>query len=160
MLHKWYVLKVGLKLGIPIVTLILHDLSKFSRLEFTQYAKTFYYENGGNTFNPSDQFDEAWLHHQKVNKHHHQAWVLLSDEGTLTPLPIPYPYVHEMVTDWLVMEMMIPDSLSASDFYLQKCKSMCIHPTSRYLIELLLFNYSSLKQEQFISTNHDDVEVV
>lgn len=84
--HKYYVFIECCKLGIPFRGL-LHDLSKFSRAEWTPYVNYFYGSWRGdnsdrNTKAPSDiqaAFNRAWNHHQKVNSHHPQHWLLVYD---------------------------------------------------------------------------------
>jgi len=76
--HKWFVFLECCKLGIPWLG-IIHDLSKFRLSEFISYAKYF---RGGKS--PNDEkhdidFDYAWLHHQRRNKHHWQYWILMND---------------------------------------------------------------------------------
>ncbi len=86
--HKWYVFVECCKLGIPWRG-IVHDLSKFLPDEWFPYANYFY----ANPFKPKrnetgyykpydtgdEDFDLAWLKHQKRNPHHWQYWVLPKD---------------------------------------------------------------------------------
>jgi len=89
--HKWYTFLECCKLGIPWLG-IVHDWSKFLPSEFIAYARNFY----GDYPDLSDSnchgivmtktkikrdFDAAWLHHQKANKHHWQYWILQYDSG-------------------------------------------------------------------------------
>lgn len=93
--HKWHVFVECCKLGIPWRGLV-HDLSKFSRAEWGPYVRNFY---GGPYLKASEvwkrlpgysgptkedverDFNLAWLHHQKRNKHHWQYWILQYDAG-------------------------------------------------------------------------------
>ena len=48
-------------------------------------------------------FDYAWNHHQKSNKHHWQYWVLVYDDpeaGAEILLDMPKKYRLEMLADW------------------------------------------------------------
>ena len=98
--HKWYVFVAGVKIGgIPIVTLLFHDISKFTRDEFMPYVN--YNFGGDNEKENQIAFDRAWNHHQKRNKHHWQYWLLINDEDGTYPLDMPKVYIREMVADWM-----------------------------------------------------------
>jgi hypothetical protein len=98
--HKWFVLLAGLRLGVPIKRLLLHDWSKFTPLEWLGYARFFYgphqdavvlSPSGGRAKAPAavaEAFDRAWLHHQQYNDHHWQHWVfLVSPPGSYAEPP-------------------------------------------------------------------------
>ena len=109
--HKFYVFLECYKLKIPFLGLI-HDWSKFRLSEFIPYAQHFYaqgsniqkgrdetgYYQAGNT--ESDQFNMAWLLHQKRNKHHWQWWLLPMDDSSTKVFEMPLKYRKEMLTDW------------------------------------------------------------
>jgi hypothetical protein len=92
---------------------IMHDLSKFLPGEFIPYARYFYgdkndisrgrdstgYYQAGDTI--SDDFNFAWLLHQKRNRHHWQWWVLPMDDGTVKIFDMPIKYRKEMICDWV-----------------------------------------------------------
>ena len=97
--HRFYVFKLCLKAGIPIRGL-LHDLSKYSPVEFFEGVKYF---NGKRSPIPAcikeKGYSKAWLHHKGKNKHHFEYWVDFSQEEK-GPV-IPYKYAVEMVCDTL-----------------------------------------------------------
>lgn len=66
----------------------LHDVSKFSREEFTQYRKAFHSIPGEEQ--DTDSFDRAWEHHKKNNNHHHEV-------------VNNFPEIVLMVIDWTAM---------------------------------------------------------
>lgn len=119
MLHKWYVFLAGLKTGVPVWRLIVHDWSKFSFSEFGPYARYFFgdypsWENdrlairfptysGKTKESVALDFDYAWLNHQNKNPHHWQYWILVYDDDpkVSSALPMPETYVREMVADWM-----------------------------------------------------------
>jgi len=81
-----------------------HDESKYDDLEWQGYLDNFY---------PADepsltkeeveiQFKYAWLHHQHLNEHHWQYWVLMEDDnpGKPEPLDMPIQHVLCMLADW------------------------------------------------------------
>lgn len=74
-----------------------HDLSKYEPNEYEPYDNFFY---GERTQEICDAFDKAWLDHIHVNPHHWQYWVLIKDEGGLSPLEMRDEYILEMICDW------------------------------------------------------------
>lgn len=99
--HKWFVFLAGLKTKAPIWRLLLHDMSKFLPAEMPHYTRQFF----GDADDPIG-FVIAWNHHQKINKHHWEYWVPVTDTifeewEDLKPLPIPEKYIREMLADWL-----------------------------------------------------------
>lgn len=100
--HKWFVFVAGLALRVPLWQLIIHDWSKFTPAEWGAYVATFYGPDGVKRYQPGPAFDAAWNHHQKVNPHHWQYWVLIrdSDEPRVMALPMSERYAREMVADW------------------------------------------------------------
>lgn len=98
--HKHWVFYYCCKAGIPFRGLI-HDLSKFSPIEFFESAK--YYTG---THSPIDEakadkgYSKAWLHHRGRNKHHYEYWVDYLESGGL-PILMPYKYTVEMMCDYL-----------------------------------------------------------
>lgn len=75
--HKWFVFQAGYKLGVPLLTLILHDWDKFLPDEWFPYAACFYTPTGGKQYVETAAFAYAWRKHQQRNKHHWQYWLVL-----------------------------------------------------------------------------------
>jgi len=102
MRHKYYVFLAGLKTGVPIWRLIIHDWQKFTLSEFPQYARYFF---GGKQEKDKESFMLAWLHHVHYGKHHWEHWLLNPNYNFSTgingKLPMPETYVREMVADWM-----------------------------------------------------------
>lgn len=94
MRHKYYVFIGCLKLGASFWQALIHDWSKLTPSEWKAYANYFY------GVKDQQAFDYAWNHHQKINKHHWQYWLLLQDSGQFYALPMPEKYIREMVADW------------------------------------------------------------
>ncbi len=98
--HKFVVLKLSIKAGIPLRGL-LHDLSKFSPVEFINGAK--YYAQGKKSPIQIEKmtkgYSDAWLHHKGRNKHHPEYWYDINSPQSL-PI-IPFKYMCEMVCDQL-----------------------------------------------------------
>lgn len=98
--HKWYVGIECFKRGLYWQG-IVHDLSKFSYIEFVYSAKYF---NG--TSSPIGRektekgYSLAWLNHKANNKHHWEYWTDFY-EGICKPVPIPDKYLKEMACDMI-----------------------------------------------------------
>ena len=76
-----------------------HDASKSDPEEYDAYDNYFY---GNKSYENTQKFNLAWLHHIHINPHHWQHWVLINDdpkEGTIC-LDMPYNYIIEMICDW------------------------------------------------------------
>lgn len=141
--HKWFVLVEGRKLGVPLGQLVAHDWQKFLPVEWFPYVETFYGDadtprraDGGYDPNAvSDAFDRAWLHHQKVGgKHHWQYWVLPKDDGTLKALAMPDRYRREMLADWRGAGRAL-GSTDTVGWYHSNRNRMTLHPDTRAWVE-------------------------
>lgn len=99
--HKYYVFKVACKASIPIRGL-LHDLSKYSPIEFFEYGK--YYTGKASPVNECKRvkgYCLGWQHHKGHNPHHWHYWVdQIAEEGGIG-LIIPYKYTIEMMCDYI-----------------------------------------------------------
>lgn len=136
--HKWFVFLAGLRLRVNLIQLITHDWSKFSPAEFIAYAQYF---NGEKNVITKSNFDYAWNHHQKINPHHWQYWVLINDssEPKVTPLIMPPKYVKEMIADWAGAGKAITGKWEVYDWYHNNNKDKIIlHPVTRAYAEMLL----------------------
>lgn len=116
--HKWYVLVAGEGLGVPLRQLLTHDLSKFRPSEFVAYCDYYYRRNAFRRWSeltPAEKsyywprtiedverdYEAAWLHHTRRNRHHWQYWLLANDDGTEKALPMPFDDLREMLADWV-----------------------------------------------------------
>ena len=146
--HKCYVFWECRKRGIVWLG-ITHDWSKFLPSEWFPYANFFYgeskkeirdetgYYKPYNTGN--DNFDFAWLLHQKRNKHHWQYWILPLDDGGAQVFNMPIRYKKEMLADWIGAGK-AHRTLSASFWYKQNKHKMILHSETRLWIEKELQN--------------------
>jgi len=146
--HKWYVFIECCKEGIPFLGLI-HDLSKFRPSEWFPYTDHFYGKNskdgiqtGRNKtgyYKPYDtgdeEFDFAWLLHQKRNKHHWQWWILPMDDGGVKIFDMPLKYRKEMLCDWKGASRAQGKS-SVFEWYKENKNNMQLSKETRYWIEL------------------------
>lgn len=139
--HKWHVFKACARLGVPFRLAVTHDLSKFSPAEWGPYVHTFYNKDGSGRYDETPEFNQAWNHHQKANKHHWQYWILTMDRGEEIVLRMPLVYVREMVADWSGAGMAITGDPNPLPWYTKNRDKMKLHPGTRDLVEGLLELY-------------------
>lgn len=74
--HKWLVMQHCFKVGLYRQGL-LHDLSKYSPVEFLAGVKYYQgFESPNNAERRAIGYSRAWLHHKGRNKHHLEYWTL------------------------------------------------------------------------------------
>lgn len=98
--HKYWVYFFGRLMGIPRWTLLKHDLSKFSPVEFWESVR--YYQGNKSPIpicKEINGYSKAWQHHKGRNPHHYEYWTDNYDSGT-TLIPMPFEYLEEMLADW------------------------------------------------------------
>lgn len=137
--HKWFVGIECFKRGL-FYRGIVHDLSKFLPSEFFPYANYFYGNNGR-----QNEFDFAWLMHQKRNKHHWQWWILREDDGETKIFEMPRKYAVEMLCDWIgagrAMGKKSPKHdpyMETRGWYLKNANKIILHPKTKAFIEDIL----------------------
>lgn len=99
--HIYYVRKLCFKCGYYKRGL-MHDLSKYSPIEFISSAKYYTGTRSPIELEKEDKgYSVAWQHHKGHNPHHWEYWI--DNIGTYEnkPIKIPYEYVIEMICDWL-----------------------------------------------------------
>jgi hypothetical protein len=154
LIHKWYVFVECCKFGIPLMG-IIHDMSKFSHCEFFQYARKFYgkydteqelrirFPYGGIKTKESvdNEFNYAWLHHQKSNKHHWQYWILVYDNEPEVVVCLDIPLIHrkELLADWIGANKAInkihKNNYSPRQWYQDNKHKIMLHPNTREWVE-------------------------
>lgn len=146
MRHKWFVYKACQITRAPFWNSIIHDWTKFLPCEWSPYVRSFYNKDGTKrewkSRTPLDKidFDAAWNHHQKSNKHHWQYWVLTtdSDEPRTKALPIPEKYCREMVADWVGAGIAITGRMEVGEWYSKNKNKMIIHPFTEPVLDDLV----------------------
>lgn len=136
--HLKFVHEAGEKLGVPIVQLYYHDISKWSEPEFSQYVDWFY----GNQSDPQ-AYDRAWLHHIHNNPHHWQYWIMPeqfnpdgeSDNGCLE---MPENYILEMVADWMGANMAYQGTWDMTSWLKDNFSKLKLHAKSKACLVKLL----------------------
>ena len=146
--HKWFVFLACLRLKVPLWRAIIHDWTKFLPCEWSAYVRSFYNPDGtSNKAKRVDRpiwlnqdFDDAWNHHQKANKHHWQYWVLVtdSDDPRLRPLEMPHTYIREMVADWIGAGRAITGKYEVAQWYEKNQHKMMLADGTRFVVERLL----------------------
>lgn len=130
--HKWFVLQAGLKLKVPLHLLIFHDFSKFGPREWSGYAERYF---GSGSY---EKYQQAWLHHTQVNKHHWQYWCLCRVTGAQEAFHMPERYIREMTADWAGAGRAITGEWRVKQWYEDNKDSILIHPLTRERVETLL----------------------
>lgn len=93
---------------------ILHDLSKFSPVEFSVGCRYFQGTRSPNNAERENKgYSSAWLHHKGRNKHHYEYWLDYSEEhnGEIVGMKMPKHYIVEMFFD----------RIAASKVYMNGC---------------------------------------
>ena len=81
---------------------LIHDLSKYSPVEFASSAR--YFQGDKSPIEAEKAavgYSAAWLHHKGHNPHHWEYWTDYGPDGEVIANKIPYKYVVEMVCDWI-----------------------------------------------------------
>jgi hypothetical protein len=98
--HRYFVMLECFKQKL-IVQGLLHDLSKFSFVEFSSGVK--YFQGNMSPIEAERKekgFSAGFLHHSGSNKHHWQYWVDF-EHGELITCKIPNRYIVEMACDMI-----------------------------------------------------------
>ena len=138
--HKYYVAKSCFKCGLYKQGL-LHDLSKFSPIEFLTSVK--YYTGKRSPIDVEKEllgYSAAWMNHKNKNKHHWQYWTDFID-GKVIPLIMPPEYFVEMICDWVGAGKAYNEGEWSIDtfkkWYENNKDKMLIHEQNKEFIELL-----------------------
>lgn len=118
LVHKWFVLVAGRRVGVSVWQLLCHDLSKLLPSEYFPYLRKF----GGLPIS-DEEWDAARRRHYRRNPHHHNYWV--ADD---LPTPMPERYVREMVADWLAAGRTYTGSWDIQPWLSARARHMKLHP--------------------------------
>jgi hypothetical protein len=144
LIHKWYVFVECCKYkeAKMIWRGIMHDLSKFSPMEWNAYVNYFYGKDNAIDLAINmallNAFDYAWNHHQKVNKHHWQYFILKEDNGSFKALEMPDTYNKEMLADWRAAGIAINGYDATVKWYENNKIKMILHENTKKWIEIRL----------------------
>lgn len=151
--HKLLVMKHCFRVGLYRQG-IMHDLSKYSPVEFITGIKYFQGNKSPNAAEREDKgMSEAWLHHKGRNKHHYEYWIDYPGRGCdIAGMKMPVRYVVEMFCDRVAAcKVYNKDKYTDSDalnYYLRGCSHYVIHPESNRLLYYLL-KMLSVKGEDY-----------
>lgn len=128
-----------------------HDASKLTAEELGPYDRYFYPEENRVVKNAQIEtdFDYAWLHHQNVNRHHWQYWILIEDEGKIKPLEMPDRYINEMVADWGSFAYQKRDGNELLKWYATHVNKMILAPETKKKVEDLVKTLARKLNEKF-----------
>ena len=143
--HRFIVFKLSIRAGIPLQGLV-HDLSKYSFIEFFEGAK--YYSGHYSPIANAKKdlgYSEAWLHHKGRNKHHFEYWYDYTLDNPA--IVMPFKYYCELVCDTISASMVYEGknftNRSQFEFYEEKRKEAKLDP--RY-DELLYRTYKDVAE--------------
>ena len=153
--HRHLVMKGCFKVGLYRQGL-MHDLSKFSPVEFMTGVRYYQGDRSPNNAEREDKgLSEAWLHHKGRNKHHLEYWIDYSIKGEESPMAgmkMPVRYVVEMFMDRIAacktyQKEAYTDS-SAWEYYLKGRQHYLLHPETRELLEDMLKTLAEKGEEE------------
>lgn len=152
--HKYLVAKGCFAVGLYKQGL-LHDMSKYSPVEFRVGAKYF---QGNRSPNNAEReeigYSSAWLHHKGRNKHHLEYWIDYSsgDERGMTGMKMPVKYVVEMVMDRIAASKVYKKEAytdrAAWEYYAHSKDHLMLHKDTRALLETLLWKLAEEGEEK------------
>ena len=142
--HKLRVMKYCFRAGLYRQGL-LHDMSKYSPVEFLAGVK---YYQGDRSPNEAERLDKgysaAWLHHKGRNKHHLEYWIDYAPEldFKMGGMEMPARYVAEMFCDRVaacqIYQKEKYTDASPWEYYVKGKDRNIIHPNTQALLEKLL----------------------
>ena len=112
-----------------------HDESKFSKEEFEPYARFWFNDSEHYDYDP--EYEAAWEHHWKNNKHHPEFW-----QGQDMPLI----YILEMLCDWGSFSISKNDMNELFDCYYEEAQDddeKNLSENTKILIEKILGQISA-----------------
>lgn len=142
--HKLRVMKYCFRAGLYRQGL-LHDMSKYSPVEFCAGVKYFQGDRSPNEAERLDKgYSAAWLHHKGRNKHHLEYWIDYAPEldFKMGGMEMPVKYVAEMFCDRVaacqIYQKEKYTDASPWEYYAKSRDRNIIHPNTRALLEKLL----------------------
>ena len=151
--HRHLVLKFCFKCGLYKQGL-LHDLSKYSRVEFKNGVKYFAGDHSPITNERKDKgYSDALMHHKGRNKHHSEYWIDLNKEtGLYESIEMPDKYIGEMFCDRLAASMNYNrknyNNKMPLDYLYRTKDTTPMHPNTFLKLEFLLKMYYEKGQKE------------
>lgn len=155
--HRRLVRKGCFKIGLFYQGLT-HDLSKYSRDEFSAGVKYYQGYRSPNVAQRKDiGYSEAWMHHKGRNKHHFEYWTDYSEKtlNHLEPVMMPKKYVAEMIVDRIAACKIYKgkdykDS-DALDYFYTRDRKEYIHESTYNDLEYILLMLSQKGEKETLS---------
>lgn len=151
--HKIMVMRHCFRLGLYKRGL-LHDLSKYSPIEFIPGVKYFQgTRSPNNAQKEAEGTSSAWLHHKGRNRHHFEYWIdyPANKELGLSGMKMPIEYVVEMFCDRVAAcKIYNKEKYTDSDAlnYYNREKHLCVmHKDTEKLLTKLLTMLSEKGEE-------------
>ena len=141
--HRWLVLKGCFRIGLYWQGLT-HDLSKYSRAEFSVGAKYFQGVRSPNAAERDEKgYSEAWMHHKGRNRHHYEYGTDLNKQTRrYESVPMPRRYLAEMVMDRRAACMVYQGEKyhpgSELEYFVNSVERQQMHPKTRQELEYIL----------------------
>lgn len=142
--HKITVMKHCFKLGLYKRGL-LHDLSKYSPVEFWAGVRYFQGDKSPNNVQRDvEGVAKAWLHHKGRNKHHYEYWIDYTNdrECEIGGSRMPTEFVLEMFCDRVAASKVYKKDEYTEDaplaYYMRGKGKYVMHPQTAELLEKLL----------------------
>ena len=144
--HRHLVLRYCFRLGLYRQG-ILHDLSKYSPVEFWRGAKYYLgYRSPNDAERKATGQSLAWLHHKGRNRHHFEYWTdyIVQEDGSISygGTRMPMRYIAEMFCDRIAASRTYlgDDYTSAApyEFFMRSKTRILIHPETSAQIEEML----------------------
>lgn len=134
---------------------LLHDLSKYSPIEFLTGG---WYFQGTRSPNAAERdkkgYSDAWLHHKGRNKHHYEYWIDFNPKDPKAPLriaPMPDRYIIEMFMDRIAAcKVYNGEAFTQEDplnYYNLGNTAQFLHPHTQMVLEGLLKMYARKGEE-------------
>jgi hypothetical protein len=142
--HKRFVRRYCFRLGLYRQGL-LHDLSKYSPVEFLAGARYYQgFQSPNNMERKVKGYSSAWLHHKGRNKHHLEYWIDYAEgePSGLAGMQMPVRFVVEMFCDRVAASRIYRGAeyrdSDAWDYYARSRDAYVLHPATRALLESML----------------------
>ncbi len=141
--HRMLVLGGCFRVGLYWQGLV-HDLSKYSPVEFWNGAR---YYQGTRSPNTAEReikgYSEAWMHHKGCNRHHYEYWTDMNRQTrNYESIPMPRKYLVEMVMDrraaCIVYQGKAYTPASAYDYFDNSREKELMHPKTQQELYFLL----------------------
>lgn len=142
--HKWFVLVAGVKIGCPIWRLVIHDWTKLIPQNLYHYGKQFFGDA-----DDAEGFVRTWVRHQNAHDHHWEFWIPRTGHNRCSPpypankpIPMPRDAVLEMVADWLGASKAYGEGCPLSNktwpWLESEYHTILIHPRTRLVLDQVL----------------------